>query len=56
MTTPSPPPIYGASFYKVHAFAGVTVLEIQVELEGGLGGVGEVVWIFLEKPNGQLHR
>ena len=43
MTTPSPPPIYGASFYKVHAFAGVTVLEIQVELEGGLGGVGEVV-------------
>ena len=40
MTTPSPPPIYGASFYKVHAFAGVTVLEIQVELEGGWGGGG----------------
>lgn len=46
-------PIYGASFYKVHAFADVTVLEIGVELEGG-GGGGECEF-FVEKPNGQLH-
>lgn len=31
-------PIHGASFYKVHVLADVTVLEIGVELEGGGGG------------------
>ena len=38
-------PIYRASFYKVHAFADVTVLEIGVKLEGG----GVEVWIFCGK-------
>lgn len=40
-------PIYGASFYKVHAFADVTVLEIGVELEGG---GGESVNFFWKNP------
>ena len=32
-------PIHRASFYKVHALADVTFLEIRVELESGGGGV-----------------
>ena len=37
-------PIYGASFYKVHAFADVTVLEIGVELEGARGESVNFLW------------
>lgn len=37
-------PIYGASFYKVHAFADVTVLEIGVELEGAGGESVNFLW------------
>lgn len=37
-------PIYRASFYKVHAFADVTGLEIGVELEVGGGGSVNFLW------------
>ena len=41
-------PIYRASFYKVHAFADVTGLEIRVELQvgGGEGGGGSVNFLW----------